>query len=240
MEEVSSLYNSKTKCPVCESSIEFTKVKSRSIRLIKQDTDFCPWYEGENPVYYEAVICPECGYGAHVTTFEKINRFEKTKIKEKITPRWKKRSFIGPRTIEKALEAFKIALMNLIASEANKSEVAKICLRIAWLHRYEGDEVQEKKFLEHALRNYKMAYQGEDLSEGKFDEYVCMFIIGELSKRLGKLDESSQWLSRLITSYSDPNKKNLISNKLIETTRDLIQEIKDMKANQSNEEASTA
>lgn len=240
MEEVSSLYNSKIKCPVCESSIEYTKVKSKSIRLLKQDTDFCPWYEEENPIFYEAVICPECGYGSHVTTFEKVNRHEKAKIKEKITPRWNKRAFTGSRTIEKSLEAFKIVLMNLVAREADKSDIAKICLRIAWLYRYKGDEEQENRFLEFALKNYKMAYHGEELSDGKLDEYICMFIIGELSKRLGKLNESSQWLSRLVTSYSDPNQKHLISNRLIETTRDLIQEIKDIKSNQRNEEASSA
>lgn len=240
MEKISPLYNSKFKCPVCESTVEYTKVKSKSIRLQKQDTDFCPWYEGENPVFYEAVICPECGYGSHVTTFEKANRYEKTKIKEMITPLWKKRAFTGSRTIEKSLEAFKIVLMNLVAREADKSEIAKICLRIAWLYRYNGEKEQENRFLEHALKNYKMAYHGEELSEGKFDEYVCMFMIGELSKRLGKLNESSQWLSRLVSCYSDPNQKHRISNRLIETTRDLIQEIKDMKANQHNEEASTA
>lgn len=240
MKTVSSLFNSKIECPVCESTIEYTKVRSKSIRLIKQDTDFCPWYEGENPVLYEAVICPECGYGSHVTTFENINRYEKAKLKEKITPRWKKRSFTGQRTIEKALEAFKIVLMNLIAMEANKSEIAKICLRIAWLYRYKNDKEQEKRFLNYALKNYKLAFHSEDLSQGKFDEYVCMFIVGELSRRLGKLDESYQWFSRLITCYADPKQKHRISSRLIETTRDLIQEIKDAKANQYNEEATSA
>jgi len=235
--EVSALYNSKIKCPVCEATIEYTKVRSKSIRLIKQDTDFCPWYEGENPVFYEAVICPECGYGSHVTTFEKINRYEKAKVKEIITPKWTKRSFTGHRTIEKALEAFKIVLMNLTSMEAKKSEIAKICLRIAWLYRYEGNKEQEDRFLEHALKNYKIAYHSEELSDGKFDEYVCMFIIGELSKRLGKLSDSSQWLSRLISCYSDPSQKYRISSRLIETTRELIQEIKDIKANQQAEGA---
>lgn len=240
MEEVSSLYNSKITCPVCESTIEYTKVKSKLIKLLRQDTDFCPWYEGENPIFYESVICPECGYASHVTTFEKVSRYERSKIRELITPKWKKRSFTGPRDIEKSLEAFKIVLMNLMAMEAEKSEIAKICLRIAWLYRYKGDKEQENRFLEFALKNYKIAFHGEELTDGKFDEYVCMFIIGELSKRLGHLNESSQWLSRLVTCYSDPNQKRHISSRLIETTRDLIQEIKDMKANQHNEEVSTA
>ena len=176
--------------------------------------------------------------GLHVTTFENINRYEKAKLKEKITPRWKKRSFTGQAYYRKALEAFKIVLMNLIAIESNRN--SQNMPQIAWLYRYKNDKEQEKRFLNYALKNYKLAFHSEDLSQGKFDEYVCMFIVGELSRRLGKLDESSQWFSRLITCYADPKQKHRISSRLIETTRDLIQEIKDAKANQYNEEATSA
>lgn len=235
MEELNPLYSSKMKCPVCESNIEITKVRAKSVRLIRQDTDFCPYYEGENPILYEAAVCSECGYGSHITTFEQINRHEKAKVREKISSKWIKRSFLGERNIEKSLEAFKIVLLNLYEMEAPKSEAAKICLRIAWLYRYKGDKELEKKFLEHALLQYKIAYHDEDLSEGKFDEFTCMFIIAELSMRLGNYDESMQWFSRLISAYSDPRNKSRIPNKLIETARDLVQEIKEITA--KNKEA---
>ncbi|NLY17545.1 MAG: DUF2225 domain-containing protein, partial [Clostridiaceae bacterium] len=39
----------------------------------------------------------------------------------------------------------------------------------------------------------------------------CMYIIGELCKRLGLYEESTQWLSRLIMSYSDPQQKEIKS-----------------------------
>src|SRR5690606_31925252 len=150
------------------------------------------------------VICPECGYGAHVTSFENINRYDRQKVRERISSRWHKRSFTGERTVEQALEAFKIVLLNLNEIEGLKSEVAKICMRIAWLYRYMEDDTQEKKFLKYALDNYKEAYSQEDLTEeGKLDEYTCLYIIGELSKRLELYEESTQWLSRLIMSYSD-------------------------------------
>ena len=230
MEELDALYTSHAKCPVCESTVDFTKVRSQSIRLLKQDTDFCPWYEGANPILYEAVICPECGYGSHVTNFTVISMAEKQRIREKISSRWTKRSFKGRRTLDNALEAFKIVLLNLYAREAPKSEVAKICLRIAWIYRYKGDHEQEKKFLQYALDSYKIAYHEEDLSDGRFDEYTCIFIVGELSRRLGQLGQSMQWFSRLISCYSDPKQKDCIPNKMIETTRDLVHEIKSAKA----------
>ncbi len=228
MAEITPWYNTRIDCPVCDSKIEYTKIRYKSIKLLKQDTDFCPYYEGENPLFYEAVICPECGYGAHVTSFQSINKYEKARIREMITKRWKKRSFTGHRTLEKALEAFKLVLLNLTDMEAPKSEIAKICLRIAWLYRYRNDSENERKFLEHALKNYMDAYGQEDLStEGKIDEYTCLFIIGELCKRLNRYDDSIKWFSRLIMLNADPQHKDKIPQRLMETARDLIQEIKD-------------
>lgn len=229
MGTLKSIYNSKITCPVCDREMEYTKVRSKQIRLIKQDGDFCPHYEGVNPLFYEAVICSDCGYGSHITIFSKLNKYEKAKVQEKITPRWHKRDFVGERDIDKAMEAFKIALLNLYAMEAPQSEIGKISLRIAWLHRYSKDKEQENKFLLNALESYKKAYQEEDLSEeGKLDEYTCIYIIGELSKRLEKYEESTQWLSRLIMSLSDPRQREKIPNSLVEKSRDLYQEVKDL------------
>ncbi len=231
MAEYSTIYNSHIECPVCNTDIEFTKVRSKTIRLLKQDTDFCPYYEGENPLLYEAIICPECGYGAHITNFKNINKYERAKIKEKITQRWTKRSFTGHRDNEKALEAFKLVLLNLQDMEAPKSELAKICMRIAWLYRYKNEEKYEKKFMEHALKNYMEAYSQEDLTvEGKLDQYTCLYIIGELNKRLDHYEESVQWLSRLIMSFADPQQKAKIPQRLIDNARDLYQEVKDIMA----------
>lgn len=235
MEETSALYTSHTKCPVCAAKVDFTKVRTKSVKMLKQDSDFCPYYEGENPILYEAVICPECGYGCHVTTFENININEKAKVSKKITTKWHKRSFSGKRTLDQALEAYKIVLLNLYEREAAKSEIAKICMRIAWIYRYQNNDELEKKFLDHTLNNYKIAYHEEDLAQGNLDEYTCMFIIGELSKRLERYDESTQWFSRIIMCYSDPQQKDKISHKLIETTRDIVHEVKELVAAKKRE-----
>lgn len=231
MAEINAVYNSKIECPVCNSEIEYTKVRSKIIRLIKQDSDFCPHYDGENPLFYEAVICPECGYGAHITSFSNINRYEKEKVRNSITKKWHKRCFTGHRTFDDALEAFKIVLLNLNNMDGQKSEIAKICMRIAWIYRYKEEPANEKIYLNYALTNYKEAYSQEDLTEeGKLDEYTCLYIIGELSKRLELYEESTQWLSRLIMCYADPQQKARIPQRLIESARDLYQEVKDIVA----------
>ncbi len=231
MAEIIAVYNSKIECPVCNSEIEYTKVRSKTIRLIKQDSDFCPHYDGENPLFYEAIVCPECGYGAHVISFSSINRYDKEKVRNTISKKWHKRCFAGPRTVDNALEAFKVVLLNLNSMEGHKSEIAKICMRIAWLYRYKEEYDNEKIYLKYALMYYKEAYSQEDLTEeGKLDEYTCLYIIGELSKRLELYEESTQWLSRLIMSYADPQQKAKIPQRLIESARDLYQEVKEIVA----------
>jgi uncharacterized protein (DUF2225 family) len=129
LNKLEPVYQKEVKCPVCENTFEITKVRSRSIRLVKQDTDFCPHYEGENPLFYEAVVCAHCGFASHITTMDSLNRFEKQKVRKLITKRWTPRSFSGKRTWDNALEAFKIVLLNLNVREAAHSEIAKICMR---------------------------------------------------------------------------------------------------------------
>ena len=226
MGEPTALYNSKIKCPVCENEFEITKVRSTQVKLQKQDSDFCPHYDGQNPLYYEVVVCPNCGFASHITAIETINRYEKQKILDLISKKWVPRFFKGERTWEKALEAFKIVLLNLQCRDAAQSEVAKICIRIAWLYRYAGDSELEQRYLSHALVSYKRSYQEENLAETKLDEYTCLFIIGELSKRVGNYEESLQWFSRLIGLYADPKHKTKIPGNLIEKARDIVHELK--------------
>ena len=226
MDQPAAVYQTGIQCPVCDKTFEMTKIRSKLIRLQKQDTDFCPYYEGINPLFYEAVVCPHCGFASHVTSIEIINKYEKQKVKDLISKKWITRNFNGERTWEKALEAFKLVLLNLNCREAAQSEIAKICLRIAWLYRYAGDNELEQRYLSHALSSYEKAYQGEDLTGCKLDEFTCLFIIGELSKRTGDPEESLKWFSKLFAMNSDPKNKSKIPQKLIESARDSIQELK--------------
>ena len=71
MADLNPIYNSTLTCPVCDKKIEVTKVRSRFVKLISQDEDFCPYYETYNPVLYEAWVCKYCGYAAHSTVLPK-------------------------------------------------------------------------------------------------------------------------------------------------------------------------
>jgi uncharacterized protein (DUF2225 family) len=234
MTELNPLYTSTTSCPICEKQIEVTKVRSKYVRLVSQDEDYCPHYEGLNPIFYEAWICSCCGYAAHSTVFSEATFHDCKCVREKITPKWTSRSFNGERDIRQALEAFKIVLYNLQVRGAAPSEFAKVCLRIAWLYRYNGEWVNECKFLKFAYDYYRNAYTGEHLGQNKPDEYTLMFIIGELARRLDLKEEAISWFGRVISASARHDEKKKIQPRLLEETRDLIALTRDaMKAKEA-------
>jgi uncharacterized protein (DUF2225 family) len=222
MAELNPIYNSTLTCPVCDENIKVTKVRSRFVKLSRQDEDFCPYYETLNPVFYEAWICNHCGYAAHSSIFTEATFNDRKQVLDKIKPKWTSRDFTGERDVEKALEAFKIVLYNLQVRGAPLSETGKICLRIAWMYRYKGEWVNEFKYLKHSFNYYKKSYSQEYLSNGRLDEYTLMYILGELARRLELYDEAMQWFGKLVSASANPKEKSKIQPRLIEMTKDQI------------------
>lgn len=219
------LYNKKIVCPVCNKEIEVTKVKTKACKVKSRDTDMCVHYENINVLFYDVWVCENCGYAALQDKFEGIFTKDIKVVRDNISKHWIKRSFTGERDIDKAIEAFKLALLALNIRKAKSSELAKICLRIAWLYRDKEDNAKELEFLNFALNSYNEAYQKERFPLDKLDEMTCMYIIAELFRRVGKLDESILWFSRIVSSAAARS-----NPKLIDMARDQYQLAKDQQA----------
>jgi len=226
------IFDSEVTCPVCESTIKITKVRSKFIKLSKQDDDFCPHYEFINPMLYEAWVCGHCGYAAHNTVFNKVTENGRKAVLEQITKNWTSREFTGERDYNKALEAFKIILYNLQVREAPFSEFAKICLRIAWIYRYMGNKPEEDRFLKYSLDYYKKAFSRENSKNNNIDEFTLMYIIGVLAKRLNITSEATLWFSRLISFASNPAEKDKVKPALLENAREQIYQLRMEKKNE--------
>lgn len=194
------LYNKEINCPVCSKKFTVTKVKSKSIKVASRDSDFCPRYTETNPLLYDVWVCENCGYAAQAERYETITDREIKPIRQVVSSKWNKRSFAGERSCDTAIEAFKIALLNAHARKVKASELARLCLRIAWLYRFKGEEDRELEFLRHALRNYVETYEKERFPVDKMDEYTCLYMIAELNRRLGNDEESVRWFGRIITN----------------------------------------
>lgn len=216
-----NLYSKELVCPVCRKKFNATKVKIKACKVDKRDTDFCVFYEGINPIFYDAWVCENCGYAAQADKFPDIPAREAEILLKKIAPKWKKRSFEGERTVEAAIEAFKLVLLSHQIRGAKASELAKVCMRIAWLYRMKAD-ARELDFIKFALKYYTETYEKERFPADKLDENTCMYMIGELNRRAGNYEEAVKWLSRLISS---PDARR--NPALIETARDQFQLVKE-------------
>jgi uncharacterized protein len=212
----SRLYNKEIDCPVCLRKFNITLVKSKISKVLERDSDFLTRYDGINPFFYEAYICESCGYAALADKFSQIMDSEIRIIKNQLTPKWTKRSFDGERNFESALQAFKLVLYNATLRNLKSVEMAKICIRIAWIYRLKKDE-KELIFLSNAANYYIEAYYNERFPIDKLDEVTCMYMVAELLRRIGNLDESIQWFGRLISSPEA--KKN---SSILEKARDQI------------------
>ncbi len=219
------LYNKKVMCPVCNREIEVTKVKTKGCKVRSRDTDMCVHYEDLNVLFYDVWVCEHCGYAALQDKFEGLFTRDIAAIKSNISQNWVVRSFKGERDADKAIEAFKLALLTLKVRNAKASEVAKVCLRIAWLYRDKNDIKRETEFLNFALNSYNEAYLKERFPLDKLDEYTCMYIIAELFRRVGKLEDAIQWFSRIVSSAEARR-----NPKLIDMARDQYQLAKDQLA----------
>lgn len=227
MSDFDEIYAVKANCPACGLRFEFSKLRTKAVRYMGQDTDLCPKYQGENPLFYDALVCPACGFAQIGTVIGEIDDLQLKAVRERVTPKWIRRDFGGHRNVEQAIEAYKIVLLNYQARKAVASEMAKSCMRLAWMYRIRGDSVLEYKFLGFALKYYLEVFSKEKLPAGKLDEFTLFYLLGEIARRLGKWQESFTWFGKLLSSGMEAANKDKLPKNLLEMARDQIQQTKD-------------
>ena len=203
-----SLYAKVVKCPICQNDFKTQKVKTSALRIEKRDSDFCVHYGGVNPIYYGAYVCPSCGYAALESNFEELELKAKRAIQESISSRWVQRDFGLKRTISEAIETYKLALLCGQVARHKKGILGVICLRLAWLYRYNHEE-REIDFLRHASECFEEAYRYEGLPIGGMDDISITYLLGELNRRLGKYEDAIYWFNKAIGNPGIKQKKSL-------------------------------
>lgn len=186
------LYLKTMNCPVCKHTFKATKVKLKSVRISHRDSDFCAYFEGENPYFYEVSVCPECGFAATDSEYEKINNPQREAILEEISSHWTKRSVNGKRTITDAINSYKLALHESGLMKKEHQYSGLLALKLAWLYRYKEDSNSEKRFLGVALNEFKKAYTKETFKPS-FTVGKCCYLIGEIYTRFEDSSNAIKW-----------------------------------------------
>jgi uncharacterized protein len=216
-EELKPLYDKKVQCPICAFLYSTKKVRSRFIRVEKIESDFFTVYknEGVNPLFYEINVCPNCGYSFSDTYTNTFSANAIAAIKNQITAKWRSRDYSDERSIEQAIETYKLALLSGSLKQEKNINLAGICLRLSWLYRLQNDIVQEKRFMKVSLEKYKSSYIEANYMQTQMTEMRLLYLIGELSRRLGLREEAVKYFSRVI---KHPNR--LYESKLVEMARE--------------------
>ena len=227
-----NLYLRAIDCPVCSNPFKSTKTKSSKLRFVKSDTDMCRYFEGGNPYLYEINVCPSCGFSFSDNFKQDIDYTRKSEFIKTVSSHWKKQNFCGERTIDEAIETYKLALLSGRFIGLSEGNTAGICMRICWLNRMAGNLVEEKRFMKAAGELYHKVYEmggfrgGQDISPE-----ILVYLLGELNYRLGDHNECMKWFNIAISKYSrDPFIKKQTVDMILERWMDIKEDIKKKQA----------
>lgn len=230
MQTVDALYDKEIKCEVCEYTYKTKKLRSRYIRTVKVHSDFYTEYKNpeHNPYLYEIYVCPVCGYAASEHFSHYFPPGAKEEIYTKITSRWKTRDYGGKRTVEEAIQTYKLAIFAGTIKKEKNVVLAGLALRLAWLYRMLGNkEQQEKRFLRLSLDYYEKAYEASDHIGTQMSDIQILYLIGELHRRVGNEEKAVQYFSRVIG-----HKNKAYEPKIVEMARERWYEMRNKESDE--------
>lgn len=203
-------------CPVCDNEFKSRMVRTGKVRPGGADSDLRPKYLGMDPLKYDAILCPKCGYAALNRYFNFVMSGQAKNIKEKISATFKYQPESGKvYSYDDALMRHKMALLNTIVKGGKNSEKAYTCLKMAWLCRgkremllqgdYKKEEIselvqEEKELLSNAYDGFEAAFGKEDFPMCGMDEYTMMYLLAELARRIGKNEEAKRYVSKVLVA----------------------------------------
>lgn len=209
MSEKEYLYDKEIDCPCCKNKFTIQKIRYSRLRMISKDEDLLHHYEGINPLKYAVQVCPRCGYAASESKYKNIEKKEVPIILKSITPAWKPRDLGGLRTINQAIDTYKLALLQGNMLNYDSIDIGNLCLSIGWLYRGQDNE-EEMRFLRLARNAFIKEY--ENGSSIGSDATKLTYMIGELSRRIGDIEEAKKWIA--ISIELPEMKLNPILNRL--------------------------
>ncbi len=201
---VEPTYTSEKVCPICDNTFPATITRSR-LTMTSQDSDFCTYYKEVNPNYYAVWVCPQCGYAALDTYFQEQNPAAVEKIRTFLQGRTVNVNFGGIRTREQAIATYKLAIFYADLSNSLKSRIGALYLRLAWLYRDGQQEAEEQAALDKARDYYEQAMLRERTPIGNMSQFTLEYLIGELLRRTGNLDQALSYMGKVA---GDPLAKN--------------------------------
>ena len=218
--ELDYVFGKSHSCPVCYNDFKAPTVRQSKLRSKGADTDLRPRFAGVDPLKYDVIVCPKCGYAALGRFFDFITPPQAKLVKEGISRIF--RTIYNPKevyTYDEAFTNYQLALGNAVVKKGKASEKAYLCLKMAWLLRgkmeawdsgyepYQGDSYSEDveelrqdelELLNNAVEGFMNARQTETFPMCGMDESTLDYIIAVSAMKIEKYDIVSQMLNSLL------------------------------------------
>lgn len=194
-------YSVEKECPICQQKFNATRTRGRQV-MVKQDSDFCNYFQGINPYYYTVWVCSHCGYAAADSHFDELSVAAKDKIAKFLAGRKVNVNYGGERTREQAIATYKLAVFFAELIVLPASRLAELYLKLGWLYREGENTEEEKTALAIACEYYEQALMRERLPIGSLSEAAVTYLIGELARRTGQYDKALLYLGKVVGSPS--------------------------------------
>ena len=238
--EEDTIFDKTFTCPVCDKEFKSKMVKSGKVKLLNLDADLRPVYQHMDPLKYDAIVCPHCGFAALNRFFNYVTNTQAGLIKSNISASFKGIKESGSIfTYDEAISRHKLALVNSIVKKAKTSERAYTCLKIAWILRGKAEtlpkdtpeykkiveemEKGELDFIAKAYIGFEESFTKETFPMCGMDESTMTLLMAELARKTGKYDDASRWVSKVLIS-KDANER------IKQKARDIKDLIKDSKS----------
>lgn len=205
-QKISAFYQREYSCLYCQSTFATTKIRSRFQSASEYQSDFCPVYRNNehNPLYYFVNVCPECGFSFTEQFSKHFPQQTREVIKQKLETRWNKEDYGEKRTHNHAVTTYKLAIFSGEMKLEDPTILAGLCLRLAWLYRQKQQTEEEARFMNYALKQYLRSFTDSQLIGMEISELKILYLIGELNRRLGDLEQAVYYFSK-VTQHRNRN-----------------------------------
>lgn len=224
---IEPIYDKKVECLICKTAFISKKVRSRFVKVNHCDTDFRPVYESNegNPILYHIQVCPACGFSFSDDFSKYFPPGAIETIQKGITDKWNPHDFSSKRTIQQAIQTYKLAIYSGVLKKEKHIVLAGIYMRTAWLYRTIGDDLQEQRFMKLSVKEYEESYIVDDFRGTQMSEVKLSYLIGELFTRTNDITKAVRYFSKVIELQ-----KQSVEPRIIEMAKERWHEIREKRA----------
>ena len=216
MDEVACLFPKSFTCPVCDENFKSLAVRKSKMYSLGMDEDLRPKYRWVDPIKYEIIVCPVCGYSAMARYFDEMTPAWRKMLQNGLPSLGIQRGSVEPErlTYDEALKQFELACKCNELVAFKESRKAYTFLKRGWvirgkildeqdfLSKEELDKLKktEKQCLSIAYVGFVKALSEEDFPVAGMDEHTLMYLSAALASRIERYSDAMTILSRLMSS----------------------------------------